>query len=1364
MVISKQLDENRHQRHIFYMTSESEALSPEQVKAARALLAWSQQELAAEARVSTSTIADFERGTRTPVANNAQAIRASFEARGLQFIAGGVVEKAMLPPPTSARPGSLVRWVNATHLSQWGESRDGQSGMPELLRRLIYATLGPAASVRFPSDESVQYPGWDGVCTITTGQDFIPEGESVWEIGTQRTAIRTKAEDDFAKRTSNPLGRDPRKTTFVFVTPQRFINKNGWVSEKKALGVWRDVVAIDGDDIVHWLESCPAVAQWLSVKIGRRPQGLRNMEEVWAEWVRATQTNLTAEVLLTSRDDEQAAVLKWLRGAPQVLSIQAEAPEEAIAFLYASISPLPEPYRLSYWSRCVLADTPEMARQLVGLGTPLIVVLTDAEGGLAQRLVEDGHHVFVAYGPSVSGSTGVCRLPRPWKFDLQMALTRAGLKEEDAHRFAHLCGRSITVLRRLMPATPNSRQKWAENAPPGLIAAMFAGAWVDTSAKDRKILSELAGCPYDQIESILAPLAASLDGPIVRLGDVWKIVSLHDLWTQIGGQVTPTQFARFEKAFHVVLGTINPRYSKRPKSLYYEKDGEFGEENSGAIRRGLTEAMVALAVYPGQAGLVPDIASRVERAVHNLLKDAPPSLWWSLSGDFHNLAEASPKAFLEALEEGLEGNDPSVMSLFRSDEGLMHPTEYLSNLLWALEMLARSKDYVMPAALLLARLDSIDPGGQWGNRPAASLRRIFVNWSPQTYATPTQRMKVIDRIVCQFPAVGWKLLIALAPRFHDTSEPSSKPNWRDFTPDQPEEITWATMVEFAHAIGTRLLVHAGSDSERWCALLDLWANFDPKWRVAAVDKLETHVRGLKNPSEIEHMRDKLRKLLQHHRGFQNAEWAMGEESLMPLEAIFNILQPVNVEDRLRWLFRPGAARHRADQDWTAQQADLEADQIQAAEELLNALSPDALFAFATTITMHNALGVAIAKSRAPKATKLEYLKRCILADDLNEADIGIGLLFALKMAVGEAGDAWVHELWEQAIAEDWGVRAEMRIVHALPAAPETWGEIEARSVELAWAYWSSLNAYVIPRNADPIYVANHLELVGRSRAALDWLGHNIAIKPPAELLIRVMQSAASGPSSEGNDAAMLSYFAGIILDYLETIPSVAMQDIVRLEWIYYQALRHSQRPARTLQKALASDPEFFVYLMKLVYLPAKDSGIEEAEPEDVELGQRLAAQAWDVLREWTYVPGADEHGIIDSAALEAWVKRARKLLAEFGRTEIGDNKIGEVLSAAKREPDQQWPPAPVRELIELVRSRSLEQGFELGLYNRRGVTVRLPHDGGAQERLLAEQYRRDAEALKFDWPRTAACLDRIAATYEADANREDLRANQRDWL
>jgi hypothetical protein len=47
--------------------------------------------------------------------------------------------------------------------------------------------------------------------------------------------------------------------------------------------------------------------------------------------------------------------------------------------------------------------------------------------------------------------------------------------------------------------------------------------------------------------------------------------------------------------------------------------------------------------------------------------------------------------------------------------------------------------------------------------------------------------------------------------------------------------------------------------------------------------------------------------------------------------------------------------------------------------------------------------------------------------------------------------------------------------------------------------------------------------------------------------------------------------------------------------------------------ALARDPNFFVYLLKLIFLPAKDSGVVEPEIEDMAHAQKLASQAYDVL-------------------------------------------------------------------------------------------------------------------------------------------------------
>lgn len=63
------------------------SITPEQCRAARALLNISQNDLAEWARVSRATLADFERGIRTPHPNNLAALRRMLEDAGIIFIA-----------------------------------------------------------------------------------------------------------------------------------------------------------------------------------------------------------------------------------------------------------------------------------------------------------------------------------------------------------------------------------------------------------------------------------------------------------------------------------------------------------------------------------------------------------------------------------------------------------------------------------------------------------------------------------------------------------------------------------------------------------------------------------------------------------------------------------------------------------------------------------------------------------------------------------------------------------------------------------------------------------------------------------------------------------------------------------------------------------------------------------------------------------------------------------------------------------------------------------------------------------------------------------------------------------------------------
>jgi hypothetical protein len=117
---------------------------------------------------------------------------------------------------------------------------------------------------------------------------------------------------------------------------------------------------------------------------------------------------------------------------------------------------------------------------------------------------------------------------------------------------------------------------------------------------------------------------------------------------------------------------------------------------------------------------------------------------------------------------------------------------------------------------------------------------------------------------------------------------------------------------------------------------------------------------------------------------------------------------------------------------------------------------------------------------------------------------------------------------------------------------------------------------------------------------------------------------------------------------------------------------------------------------------------------------------------------------------------------ERDRAVMADQHIGHILAHAAADPDDQtWPHRAVRNAIERLAAEHIDRGLMVERYNLRGVSQKAIDEGGDQERALARQYRDWAARARSRWPRMARVLEAIAQGWEAEARREDARAEQR---
>jgi hypothetical protein len=893
---------------------------------------------------------------------------------------------------------------------------------------------------------------------------------------------------------------------------------------------------------------------------------------------------------------------------------------------------------------------------------------------------------------------------------------------------------------------PSTKPDWGSHEYASeLTIANLLGSWNENFDSDIICVSKIVKEDYSTWISKIREIIQHPESPIALKNGTWTVTERQELWQALGPRLFDENLDRFRQSVTTVLTEHDPKFELAPEERYAASIHGKVLKHSHRLRKGLAESLALIGSYP-EALTNCSMSKPVTvatLAIRDIFNNSDWVLWGSLDDLLPLLAEAVPTEFLNAVEAALQQTPCPFDELF-SQEGLgITGRNYLTGLLWALETLAWDEQYLVRVSVILGELAFHDPGGNWANRPSNSLTTIFLPWLPQTIAPIDKRKVALQTLQKEVPEVAWKLLLSLLPSQHQASSGSRKPIWRRLIPDgwteRVEQKEYMEQVSIYADIAFEMAKH---DIEK---LGDLIGHLD-NLPLPCFEKVLEHLSSediIKKPEDERiGLWTRLTNFILSHKRFADAKWALRAELIAKVEVIAKALAPQNKQNLYRRLFTDRDIDLFEEKgNRQEQQKELEKRRQHAIKEIIDAYGKDAIISFADSVESPWKVGFSLGFIAGSE------IDSAILPNLLEEKNENLSQLSS-GFACGRynsQGWAWVDKV----DMTGWSPPQIGQFLAYLPFNEETWKRSKRLLGRFEEAYWSK--AIVNPYQVDSeIYIAvDKLIEYGRPSATINCLYKVLHEKQPLDKkrTIKVLLLAAS---SKEPSYAMDIYYITEIIKKLQDDSDTNPDDLLGVEWVYLPILdgHHGASP-KLLENRLATDPDFFCEVIRLVYRSRKKPKPEKAPTEKE---KNIATNAYRLLREWHTPPGMQADGGFSKEDFIQWLESVKETCTESGHIEVALTHVGNVLIHCPPDPDGLWINRAAAEALNARDAEIMRNGFNLAIFNSRGVHTVDP--SGKPELALAEKYKKQAEDVESaGYQRLASTLRELAKSYTNEARR-----------
>lgn len=1227
--------------------------------------------------------------------------------------------------------------VNSTDLVQAADRIASRQILPLLVRRLIAATGNQIKSLEMPGDEGVAKHGFDGVVHAEGGGVYVPQGDSVWEMGADKSP-RGKAEKDYAPRSGeqSPLSAPERETrTFVFVTPRRWSGKNAWVGEKRRLRHWRDVSVIDADDLHTWLEQAPAVHYWISQELGKVTEGVRSIDSFFEEWSATTSPSITPSLIAKGPRALMEEVQAWIRSSESTKEFAFMSRESGLAMIAAAFALLKDQEKDEVLGRTLVVTSQTAWNELRQQDAPLILI--PSFPGLTSEML----HVRSGIRwirPKGREEESQAKDQYSWEEDgdkFRLALVDLGVQEEESRQLLALARKSLTAFRRRLAIHPSLlRPQWATPSEGRkLLAPLLIGKWVDGRPEDLKAIERMAKSPWRNLADTLIPWAFQDDSPWVCVGSGWYPVDHGDAWSLLAPYLTESDLSDFCEIAVDVLSRPHPKWLA--EGSYFVSTPETRRISlSEDLIRGVASTVACMGAEenarPLSFTIFPAWAGRILRGwFENGGQDW--RVWAFLSEEriLPLLAEAHPQIFLRELDSILKTDDERLKPLFssRGDGSYAYPP--LSGLFAALKVLSMWPEHLEKVTGILLRMSGWSSNVARGSTPLEALVDIYRSWSPITNARVAEQVSILRRNAKDHPQWIAKLLLALLPTTQSMATEPPRAKWRNISARGfvSAEERFDAYREF---LGLYLDL-CKVEPWRICELIPsvgappYWEDRDRR----VMEFLDRQDFDNWSPEHREAMRIQIFKLL--GRSLRDAQ--SEPEEWDRLRAIVEQCAPSDLVDKWKWLFVRNPPIRSRDEE---RHASIVSRRGIALREIWEGESWGGVRRLLSVAENPEIVGVALASLE----TASERVWDELLVPGFLEDKLLYGLFRGfVETSIHRRGDhaqGWVEDARLRLKGRSHLERGALELL--LRYDPE---RVSCLDPDVRRTYWQGFTIWGL-RGVFDLGVIEGLLSVNRCYEAVHALALYREEVPPErrlELSVSTFRRLLESDLSE-DEFGYFHHTMATMVDELRKHPGFPEEILLQLDMRY---LHSHEWKHLNLSQELGRNPGFFVQAFR-AYLPRGFNRSQLSEDE-----KRAASMGYEILEKWMGTPGWRIDGSIDVELGLSWVHTIEEAFKDDPMwLEVAYSRVGEAMG---RYCGESQPSREVCVLIERIGKVELDEGFERGIFNSGGARIGF---GGESYRVDAQKFEEMAEALA-EFPRVAAIYRSMVAQHRRMAQERD---------